>query len=368
MDEKVIAKILLVTNEAELGVGAPGVHDVFQSLATERSITVEAKSSWRPQQGESPQSAAQRLTNLFASTNYDFAFVISPRAAVLPADSLGQILSGLRGRKMIIWEGDPVSLWPKKAEYREWIAASSVVFSQYGSPQPEWFQSLGATAVFHVPATYCHVQFAEIERRPPSTTHEAEAVMIASNNRRASAFKSVPGARERYRLASRMGRELGHSFKLYGRNWPARMSAGAVGFSEQGTVIRTAALSVNSDNTPSYSDSSSNRLPISMLAGRVHVTSSHPGMRWAPGPDVGLHVASSGIGIAELAVGLLESNRTQLLADGLAAHNWARGRVSHRESIRYMLHAAGAIRDIQLPREPWGLLPNPWTFDETILR
>lgn len=355
------SRLLVLTNESELGVGAPGVHDVLLQLDQEGETSLVAVDSWRPQPGETKLEASRRVRLHLADVNYDFLFVVSPRGGILEK-SLAESLDTLVGnRTVIIWEGDPIAMWKIDSELRCWLKAATFVFSQYGSPQPEMLLSIGVRMIYHLPATYCHVQFKDAEIHEPALTSAFEAVMVASNNRRRSLISAVPGAGSRRLVARSLRRDLGGNFLLHGTNWPRKWNVRSVPFRGQIEAIRLGAVSVNSDNTPGWADSSSNRLPISLLAGRPHITSSHRGMLWAPDPSVGLHMSPTPASLVATVHELLGGDRFLLAKSGLKAREWALGRVSHRQSIRYMLQTAEVIRQSGLPRDPWLLLPGPWT-------
>ncbi len=119
-------------------------------------------------------------------------------------------------------------------------------------------------------------------------------------------------------------------------------------------------MSVNWDHFPRHESYASDRLPISMVAGRVHVTTGHPGFDWVPGHEAGLFVEPSVAGVVERVKTLAAAPEDEILELGLAAHHWARERMSHRAAARFMLAAVDRQLLDGLHEDPWHRLAREW--------
>jgi hypothetical protein len=237
---------------------------------------------------------------------------------------------------------------------RPWLAVADQVFSVALGEQYDVLRAAGARHVRFVPHTYCHVQFAADEGywTPPSPGQDRHVVMVASRGGRIPAVSTVPGARDRWRLARSASRRFGEEFTVFGRGWSGPSAGGLVPFAEQVQALRGGGLSVNWDHYPHHAAYASDRLPNSLLAGRPHVTTRHPALdTWAPGASEGLFLAGSPrevVDLAERIRGLPAEVREDL---GRRAYDWVRDRLSDRQAARYLLRESDGI-EIALPH-PW---------------
>lgn len=352
-------KFLVVTNEQNLGRDAPGVHAAFNELAEAGAVHSVRFSSWKPQGREDEAARDIRLVSEFAA-EYDYAIVLSPRADSISPQAYESLDRAIGARTLAIWEGDAVTLQRLPPTVSMWFRRANAVFSQWGAPQPETILRAGAQAVFLLPATYCHVQFAEAELTPPSPEFERDVVMIANENKSLRRPFGMSGSAARRRLAT-LARRAGFDFELAGRGWPVSWEIDQMPFAQQSARIRQSRISINWDHAPSFADSSSNRLPISLISGRVHVTTQHPGMSWLPAGEIGLYQESSVAGVINRTRETLSQPDQSVFELGVANWKWARGRLSHRQSVRYQYSTLTGKSISNLPREPWAELPGPWT-------
>jgi hypothetical protein len=144
-----------------------------------------------------------------------------------------------------------------------------------------------------------------------------------------------------------------------GAGWPQGWSEGRIAYARQVDELRKERVSANWDHWPRIPDYTSDRLPISLIAGRPHVTTRHPGGEWLPGHDLGLFQELSPRLVHHRVRNLLEMDPAVTYQLGVAAHSWARHRVSHREAARYIL--TQVLHDVAPPpADPWASLPGPW--------
>ena len=237
---------------------------------------------------------------------------------------------------------------------RSWLRISDSVFSVALGYQRDLLRRAGARRVRFISQTYCHVQFGHIESEwhAPSDDAVRRAVMVGSLTGRLPGWSTVPGTRDRRRLVDLAEDRLGPDvFRVYGRGWRGPSAAGMVPFAEQLDVIRAAGVSINWDHYPRLVAYASDRLPNSLIAGRVHVTTRHPEMGWLPGEEHGLFLERSPSDV----IATVESLRTrppdEVAELGRAAYDWVRDRLSDRQAARFMLNEAAGM-DLDLP-EPW---------------
>jgi hypothetical protein len=276
-------------------------------------------------------------------------------------------LAAARGPAVLYFEGDP---WGGRAGLGKpinrtmgaWFAVADVVFSVAREPHFSLFRKHGARDVRYIPQTYCSVSFREAEETPPTRGHELEydAVAIGSNLTRWGRISRIPGAVGRVKVIKGLQRRSDLRLALYGIGWSGRGAKGPLIYDRQTTIIREGLMSVNWDHFPLHEGYSSDRLPISLLAGRVHVTTEHPRMEWLPGSQIGVFQEPTPEAVIERVERVRETGVEEVIELGLAGYHWVRDRLSHRQAARYMLGAAdrGLLRG--LPEEPWAQLVAEW--------
>ncbi|WP_436843914.1 glycosyltransferase family protein [Streptomyces sioyaensis] len=163
----------------------------------------------------------------------------------------------------------------------------------------------------------------------------------------------LPNDRERATLVRGL-QALGENLSIYGRGWRGPHAHGPVPFSEQLRLMQSSLITVGWDRYREHFGYFSDRLPIAMCAGRVHVTSRQPGLEWLPGPDQGLHLAQTPREAVELVRVLMDSDPSELVARANEMSQWARTRLTETQALLYML-----CKYLPLPRPPavpWDLL------------
>lgn len=353
------ARVLLITNELDRSV-RNGPIDAFQMLAAQgevASVHVVSHSAGWVAPGHSVH------VNVMESINESRpdVVVVWTKARYPSTDrQKSELESALGGRFVIYWEGDAWgSSKPTTSTATWWMRHCNIVFSVAGPPQASSFVDLGAPVVQLIPHLYCHIQFAEAERFAPQPHTRCDAVMIGGNYGRVPGLTGMPGSFGRWRLAARMRMSLGSRFELHGPGWPRRWSSGPLAYPLQVEAIQNGRLTVNWDHFPMHQGYASDRLAISLLAGRPHVTTAHPNMSWTPNESVGLFQESSPRLVRARSLELLERDPQETLNLGVEGWKWTRFRLSNREGARFML--SRAIEGIAPPSmEPWTMLPPPW--------
>jgi hypothetical protein len=280
--------------------------------------------------------------------------ILSPTAGRWTRDDVSRILGNAPSATVSYWEGDP---WGRRnrptPSMVPWLTSARQVFTTALGEQYDVLRAAGARHVRLVPNTYCHVQFADAEKAwsPPPPESSRRVVMIGNRSGRVPGVSTVPGARARWRMVKQASTRFGDEFRVYGRGWSGPSAAGSIPYAEQAARMRSGGVTVNWDHYPRHVAYSSDRLPISLVAGRPHVTTSHPEMVWLPGDEAGLFLADTPKDVLEAVEHireLPEDVRTDL---GGAAYAWVKDRLSHRQAARFMLRESGGP-DIELP-EPW---------------
>jgi len=355
-------RVLLLTNESKPG-DASGQINGFELLVS--SGEIRSCNSTSHIEGYDKFPAHERVMN--ALTNFDYDVVVLWTPKVFPSDltKFEEIINKINGRPVLYWEGDPWSSNKKPKitiQMSWWMSHSSIVFSTVSQPHVDLFKQAGAKHVSFCPNTYCHIKFAEQEIEPPpklETGYKADVCVIASNTSRIPGVSGLPGNMQRWELVTRLRFDTDLTSNLFGRNWPRNWSMGYLPYSEQAREIRRYRMSLNWDHFPEYRDYSSDRLPIALIAGRPHISTKHPGMHWAPEIENGFFQEESPKNMIVKAQQLLDLDSSQLWKIGFEAYKWARFRISHRESARYIM--SQYFNHIKSPpNDPWGNLPGPW--------
>jgi hypothetical protein len=231
-----------------------------------------------------------------------------------------------------------------------------MIFSVAKEPHTTMFRSVSKAKIVFIPHTYCHIQFTNEETmEPPPVTSSKTVVMIASQTAKIPFVYGTPSSGIRFLVGMSLKLRLGRDFQLFGNRWPIGISSGTIKYALQAKLIRDFSLSANWDNFVSHESYASDRLPISLLAGRVHVTSSHPGVNHYGEENFGLVLVS---GLREMQHKIDELRGVdplKLSQMGLEAHNWVKHRFSHREAARFMFsYISNDIPRLQI--QPWATL------------
>lgn len=142
----------------------------------------------------------------------------------------------------------------------------------------QWLRARGVHNLRYIPKFVHHALF-DTPWEPP-LDRDFDIVMIANmvDSRLPIPGRRMPGAAERAKLARTLRRIHGDRFALFGRNWERYgLSATSIPSIEQTNVMRRSWMSVIWDHYPDVPYYFSDRLPISLFSGVLHVTNYHPG-------------------------------------------------------------------------------------------
>lgn len=353
-------RILLLTNEDASG-HAPGQRDGFTRLLGEESVeSVHWAAPKVLADSRGVEGALREILEMIRARRTNVIVQITPQGFSFTEAWFRAVADVTPRPILLFWEGDAWHRWSKPVprETRLWWSRADVVFTVALGEQRRLIERVGARDVRFVPSTYDHIRYREEEDAEPSTRGDYFEVAVIGNWWGNRYFPSrLPGASQRFRLIRTLQKDQSIPLAIYGRNWTGRGVRGPIGIEQQATVARQALITANWDHFPRLAASTSDRLPIQLLAGRAHVTTRHPSSEWLPGPDTGLFLEQSVECVVSRVRELLGRSQQEVLELGVAAHRWVRHRLSDREMARYMLGAVDERLLRSLPAQPWSRLP-----------
>lgn len=304
------------------------------------------------------------------TTRPDVVLVVTPKAFGHEQAWIKRLLRSCGEPVVLYLEHDPWHRWAKPItrSMRGWLEAADVVFTVARQPHIALFRRAGAQDVRFVPHTYCHVAFGGAEAADPLSVIY-DAVFIGSRFAHWGRVSRLPGAVQRAKMVRTLQRCHDLRVAVYGGGlgrggnqggWSGRGAKGVLPFDQQVSAIQEGLISVNWDHFPQHESYASDRLPISLLAGRVHVTTEHPRSDWLPGEDAGVFLEPSVSALVRRVQSLAAVSAEDLLAMGAAGHRWVSGRLSHREAARFLLAAIDKRLLAGLPAKPWHGLASEW--------
>jgi len=349
-------RVMVITNEKTID-SAPGQKDAIELLVDKGFL--ESVSFVSHSLSKNNDEDFNRVNSELQNSHFDILLIWSPNNFPKTRNQFESLIQKIKGRPIYYWEGDP---WARSGikslteQSKWWAAESQIIFSVAKEPHTTMFHSISTAKTVFIPQTYCHIQFGVQEvTQPPLLIHSKSVVMIGNQSAKVPFLYGTPGSGVRFLVATSLKFRLGQDFYLYGKGWPSTIATGSVNYPEQAKLIRNYSMSANWDNFTHYESYASDRLPISLLAGRVHITSSHPGVNHYGGEDIGLTQVT---GLREMHSKIDELrglDPLKLSQMGLEAHNWAKHRFSHREAARFMFsHISNHIPRLQI--QPWASL------------
>lgn len=341
--------VLHLSNERSLGPDL-GFGSDFGELAAGALLShVPVTALARLAQGK--EQALRDLTRIALRARPDLIFLQSPHTFPWSDADVTGLLRRLGSPPVIYWEGD---LWGGRKALTEsskaWLRRADTVFSVALGAQAEILGRHTRRPVRYV----CHVVPAHVGVPgpvPPIGRAVHDVMHIGGCHMRLRLFEGVDGARERRRLVRGLCRLPDHRVAVHGPGWRGPNALGPVPYSEQVPALRRARVSAGWEHFRDRHGYFSDRLPISLFAGRPHVTCRPPGVTWLPGPDQGLHLVDTVDEAVARVRDLLRADPAELHATGLAAHEWVRSRLTTLNALRHMLRSHLAVPPP--PADPW---------------
>jgi hypothetical protein len=262
---------------------------------------------------------------------------------------------------LIYYEGDPYSRYrhPLPSEAQAVAAAADAVVTVGDGQFRENFLRAGARRVEWSASRYDPWSFGT-QQIPLDKQYEV--VMIANRSNPRLPFRALPGARDRIKLVEQMQKQFGSSFGLFGAGWEGPSARGPLPFWQQESAIASASISVNWDHYPKERKYFSNRLPISLASGTVHVTGVHPGYDEIFDDNEFIHFCRSPMDVVDRVRTLLNTvSREQFYERASAGRRWASDNLRADEQIASWLKLAGLQVDSTTMTEATKLEVQPST-------
>ncbi|WP_199551726.1 hypothetical protein [Streptomyces sp. N35] len=310
--------------------------EAFRALAAEGRLThVPLAPLALPDTGREP--ALAELLRIAEEARPELLFVQSPSRFPWTGEEVAALLRRLGSPTVVLWEGDA---WgghkPVTRSLAAWLAHADTVFSVAVGAQARLFGRYTRRPVRYIAQTVPERLWTDDPVPPPEHT-EYDVLHIGGRYLRLGFVERVDGARQRDRLVRSLQRLPGCRFATHGSGWRGRGALGPLCFEEQIHALRGARMSVGWDHYQGYAGFFSNRLPISMFAGRPHVAARPAETSWLPGPEFGLHLVDTPAQAVARVAELLGADPAELHAAGLAGHAWVRDRLTNLNALRHML-------------------------------
>ncbi|MFC9247428.1 hypothetical protein ACFT7S_26530 [Streptomyces sp. NPDC057136] len=281
----------------------------------------------------------------------ELVFVQSPQSYPWTKRQVREWLRTAGDPPVSVWDGDAWGGPTKPLRERNlvWMRCAQEVFSVAVGKQAVMLRRACGRPVRYVPnVAPLHLLGPDAECGPGPARG---GVTMVGKRLTYFGVELIPDDRERALLVKELHKVPGSRLSVYGKGWRGPYARGPVPFAEQMAVMRRALITAGWNRYRGYTGYFSDRLPIAMCAGRVHVTSRQPALEWLPGPDRGLHLMGTPRAAAERVRELLRRDPAELLAQGRRMSEWARARLTERQALLHMLSPY-----IPLPAPP----TDPW--------
>ncbi|MDG4865311.1 hypothetical protein P8605_44925 [Streptomyces sp. T-3] len=295
--------------------------------------------------GVVPAAEPGRLTHLAAHLRPDLVLVHSPQPLPWSGREVAALLRSLGSPPLVVWEGDA---WggrgkPLRERNLAWMRSAEAVFSVALGEQAELLGKASGRPVHYVPNC---VPLAFAPPEPPDRAAPAGVALLGSRMTYLG-LELVRDDRERTELARRLA---GPELSVYGKGWRGPYARGPVPYFEQQAAMRRALVTAGWNRYRRHPGFFSDRLPIAMAAGRVHVSSRHPGLEWLPGPEDGLYLLDTPAQAADCVQELLAADPGALLDRADRMRRWALAHLTETHALRHML---APYLPVPPPTGPW---------------
>ncbi|WP_370328372.1 hypothetical protein [Euzebya sp.] len=275
--------MLLLPNEVDDSPGQVqrGPRDALAALAADGRVDAVEVVSFLQVRAADPDGWADHLVDVAEGFGPDVIVWQHVEEGPLPT-SLPARLAAVSSRPLLVYQdGDAYGVLrkPIPPAMATVVAAADLVLAAGGGAIARAYRRAGAARVRLMPPVV-DARFAG--GWEPSDARPDEVVMIASRvATRVPAIPALPGGLSRDRLVRGLHRAFGAGFALYGRGWDSPSARGPIAYTEQHRVLRDGWVSVGWNHFPRAAFAASDRLPIAMSAGVVHVTNRIVGApRW----------------------------------------------------------------------------------------
>lgn len=251
---------------------------------------------------------------------------------------------------VIYQESDPYGRWRNRLPREAVIAgqAADIVFTSGSGTFASNFRRHGAKDVRWLSQGYDPGSF----KRDRTIEPASDVVVVANRGVSRVPWRGHSGAKQRETAIRLLQRYFGDRLALYGHGWDGPGVRGPVPFWDQGRAIQSGWVSANWDHYPDEPHYFSNRLPISLATGGVHVTNWHPGYEgFFPLEEGFLKVATDPEQLVDTVDGFLAAtsrDERRELADKGAA--WSEGHMSQYALTEQVVRSAFPAFPAAVPR------------------
>ncbi|MER7169943.1 glycosyltransferase family protein [Streptomyces mesophilus] len=294
------------------------------------------------------------LRRLAREERPSLVLVLSPQSRPWSSRQVDETLRVLGDPPVVVWDGDA---WgglfkPLRKSNLRWMRRAGAVFSVAAGRQQQMLHDATGVPVHYLPnaapARFC------ADRQDPGPV--SSQVTFLGTRRTFCGVQLLPDDGERVALVRQLARLDGCELAVHGRGWRGPYARGPVPFTEQLDAMRRGLVTTGWTRYRSYTGYASDRLAISLCAGRVHVTSRQPGLDWLPGPEDGLHLADTPEEAADTVRQLLAEEPEELLARGARGRAWVREHLTETHVLRHIL---APHLGIAAPPAPWVRAARP---------
>jgi hypothetical protein len=263
----------------------------------------------------------------------------------------------IRDFKLVLWEGDPYSIFRKQPSLSQIVVArnADVVFTTGTGWFKKNFELYGAKDVRWIPSCF------ETDRMYPAGQIDLESNTFDNDvtailNKSIHRFRPAHGWKVRAEFVHLSQAAFGDGLALYGKGWEGRGSKGPLPFDEQYRAVTEARVTANWDHYPKEPNYFSDRLPISLAGGSVHATTFHPGyeelFKKSSTPFLMFEKSPSAL-VARIESFLKSTSDDEIIALRLRAREFAYKNFRQDDWIVKMLNFDGETVSLDQARECW---------------
>lgn len=261
--------------------------------------------------------------------------------------------------ELIYHEGDPFSRWlhPLPPAARAAGRAADVVFTVGAGTFTDNFARAGASDIRWAPSAFDAERYPVIDVRDKAMAERQFDVVIVANRNRPR-IRGLPNWRDRIKFVEAMQARFGERLAIFGRGWEGPGVRGPVAFGEQTRAIQSGWVSANWDHFAMEPKYFSNRLPISLSAGSVHATTSHPGYSeiFAADTQAFLQTARDGDELVDkIARYLSGTTHDERVDAGVAAARYAHAHFRQDDQLVQFLNYSGERVSPTRSQQAWAM-------------
>ena len=340
-------RFFYVPNETRLG-DQVGPRKAFELLAREGVFSAYTAYSYLVERGK-VEGHRQALEDLHAAVQAFQPDVIyfQHLNRSYPVDrAFVRALKSVASKPKFVWhDPDPYGRFikPLDATMKAALAESDMAILVGLGYLAEHVRRAGAKRVLFAPHSYDDERFGQAWQ--PTRQRPFDAIMIANLTcLKRIPFLYLPGGRKRKVMSRAFHAAYGNRYAVFGagQGWKGEpYCRGPIPFDAQERTIRSSWLTINWGQFDEIAMYSSDRLPISLAGGVVHITNHQRGYEHLFPNAPGLYVVHSPAEALDVADFLLSMPREQLIGIGAQGAAYARERLNATRVYRDIVTAIG---------------------------